>query len=225
MTSGKEFDHPITLRDAAREWQVSRQAAWHRLNRGQGVGALRRVRRGLYIPVARAESALPPDAEAIANALQPVRSFRWAISGLDLLTGFFHYLPARYPHLVLIEPRGVDYARRALVQAGILTVGPAAIGDVWAGTADAVVVLRPGTIFRGVPKHEHIATPERAFLDVLVEVRHRGFPYPLSDLVQMWREAFTDDMRRRIAALGTQLHVQPFVRTPIEAIDAHSVTD
>ena len=172
-----------------------------------------RVRRGLYTPRARARASLPPPAQDLVRALSAIRAYRWAVTGLDLLTGLFHYLPARYPHLVLIEPRGLEHARRALARSDILAIKPAAIREVWDAAPRRVAVLRSITNFRGVPDGAHAATLERAFLDLLVEVRHHSFPYSKSDLQRIWREALRDESREQIASLGAQLHLRPFFHT------------
>lgn len=206
---------PTRLRDAQHRWGISRQAAWKRVRRGIDAGTLIRVRRGVYAPKASGAAGTPADAVPLIEALAGVRAYRWAVSGLDLLLGALHYLPGRYPHLVLVEPDGVDAAQRALGTAGFLVVGRQGLREVWNFNPRLpVVVVRPIANFRGVDEEKHLASPERAFLDLLVEVRHGGFPFAPRELVRVW-EQFSEEGHSRLIQLGRQLHIRPFNRTGV----------
>lgn len=200
---------PTRLKQLQSEWGLSRQATWDRLRRARARNLVVRQRRGIYASGAAAHPSLPDSAERLVDALRSVRAYRWAISGLDLLLGELHYLPAHYPHLLLVEPAGEDAIRRALGAAGFVAVSPKSVADVWkSNPTQQVVVVRPAANLRGVPAGNTASSPERAFLDLLVEVR-RGFPFPGRDLERLWRQ-LPSDSREAIHRLGKQLHRRPF---------------
>lgn len=203
---------PTSLSELQSQWGLSRQATWDRLRRARARSLVVRYRRGIYAPRTAAEPRLPDTAQAVVAALGSIRAYRWAISGLDLILGELHYLPAHYPHLVLVEPAGEDVVRGALGAAGYVAVSPRSIADVWkSNPTQPVAVVRAVSNFRGVPADSVSASPERAFVDLLVEIR-RGFPFPGRDLERIWAQ-LPPSGRRTIARLGKQLHRRPFFKS------------
>jgi len=124
-----------------------------------------------------------------------------------------HYLPLRYPILLLVEREGLEPIRRALSEAGFLAVSPRAIADIWKSEPkQPVVVLKPVRQFHGIQDSE-LASPERAFLDLLYEVRHHGFPFPQSAVRALWDE-MSPGMKERVVHLGRYLRFRPFYQGP-----------
>lgn len=201
----------FSLLDAQHHWQVSRPTAWRRLRRAVQTGRAHKLVRGVYAAGQRPKGReVTPDVEALLAALQKVRAFRYAVSGLDRFGGSLHYIPTSAPHLLLVDRRAVDVVRRALTKAGYLAVSPQAISGVWdAQPSSRVVVLKPTGSFRGVPQASTLASPERALLDLLVEVRHHGFPFPAEQLDRLWRD-LDSAAKDRVRHLGKELQIRPF---------------
>lgn len=204
---------PFKAIEARNAWRISAQLASHRLRAAVQGGALVRLGYGRYaVPAVANAPAMSPEVARLLEAAKPAPAFRVAVSGLDLLSGSLHYLPMRYPHLLLVERDGLADVRAALSDAGYLPVSPAGVAEVWRAEPKLpVVVLKPLRQFHGVPNDSQLAGPERAFLDLLYEVRHHDFPFPMSDLRRMWDEQ-PSAVRERIAHLGRYLRFRPFYR-------------
>lgn len=202
---------PFSLADAARAWGVTSKTAWKRLRALVQAGEAVQHGRSLYAGRHVAElPQLPDRARTVLDAVASLQSYRLALSGLDVLTPYLHYLPARYPHLLLVEARGLEDVQRALARAGLLALDARALAAVWrANPPSAVVVLKRTANWHGVPRRARSASLERAFLDVLVVVRRHQYPFPAVDLARMWSE-FDPTLRRRVAKLGRHLQVRPF---------------
>lgn len=201
---------PFALAEVQQGWGIKPAAAWQRLNRAKQQGLVYRLSQGRYAITTRGAATLNHDAEKVLTALRTVRNVRSALTGIDVLSGSLHYVPMRYPHLVLVQRRGLERVQRALASAGYLAVPATAAGAVWDASPTAqVVLLRATNTFRGVPDGAALASPERAFLDLLLEIRHHNFPLPIADLARVLNEAPVS-VRARIERLGRALRIRPF---------------
>ena len=202
-------NRPFSLRDAATAWDVNSKVAWRRLQRLTKKEQLVHHGRSLYS--VGAPPVRPADrAQKVLATIADLSSYRVALTGLDVLSPYFHYLPARYPHILLAERRAIDDIRLALSKAGFLVVPPSTIAPVWSGApATPVVVLKPNSNWHGVGAADRVASTERAFLDLLVAVRRSRYPYPSGDVQSMWSD-FPAALRQRIARLGRHLQLRPF---------------
>lgn len=206
---------PFDLAEVQARWGIKPAAAWQRLRRAQEQGLVHRVSQGRYAVTVAGSHAMNRDAERVLAALRTVPNVRTALTGIDVLGGSLHYIPMRYPHLVLVERSGLARVQRALAAAKYLAVPSTAAGEVWdAAPTTPVVILRPTNTFRGVPEDSHTALPERAFLDLLLEVRHHRFPLPSDALARMLKEA-PPPARARIERLGRALRIRPFHRSNV----------
>ncbi len=213
-------DRPFTLRHAAETWKVTHPAAWERLRRMASAGAVRRVSRGTYSPSDLGDSLRLPDlAEELLSALKTLPNYRMAVTGLDLLTPHLHYLPARYPHMLLLEERAFEDVQRALAHSDYLALPLRDVASVWSAQPPVrVVALKQNANWHGVPAHGRKTTVQRAFLDLLVATRRGHYPFPIEDLHAMWG-SFDRSLQDRVVRLGRALQITPFYGTSTNHLD------
>ena len=109
------------------------------------------------------------------------------LTGYDILAGYAHQFVYTYPHLVYCHPPHLSGLTSALTEAGwrVLPAGPAARA---LPMTDRTVIVRgqPQTPVR-YPTDGHLARPEKAWVDLLREVRRSGLPFDYEELGRMLR--------------------------------------
>jgi hypothetical protein len=114
------------------------------------------------------------------------------LSGYDLLAGFAHQFVFEYPHLVCCHPPHADGVAGALAERGfvVLAAGPGALrGPAMPRT---VLLRRQPSIARRTLVHGAVATPEKAWVDLLRETRRSDAPFDYGELGRLLR-AMTDE--------------------------------
>jgi len=131
------------------------------------------------------------------------------LSGYDVLAGFAHQFVFDYPHLVCCHPSHADAIAAALVKKMFIVL-PAGSGALAGAAMPRTILLRrqPAisslTLVRGA-----IATPEKAWVDLLRETRRSGAPFDYGELGRLLR-AMSDQalnwraLRSYAARLGYQ---------------------
>jgi hypothetical protein len=149
-------------------------------------GRLTRARRGNYA-LPDAEESLPPEGREIVEALRSSGA-EAHLTGFDIVGSHSHQFVRSYPHLVYADPDAMREVAFALSDAGFWSVpSTAASASLRAPVPDRLVLLRTQPVARmdrfGV--RGPVAPIEKAWLDVLREVRAGAFPASLADLGAM----------------------------------------
>ncbi|MGH2903267.1 MAG: hypothetical protein ACRDK7_06755 [Solirubrobacteraceae bacterium] len=109
------------------------------------------------------------------------------LSGYDVLAGFTHQFVFDYPHLVCCHPSHGDALAVALVKKKfvVLAAGPGAVAG--AAIPRTVLLRRQPAIGSRALVQGAIATPEKAWVDLLRETRRSGTPFDYSELGRLLR--------------------------------------
>ncbi len=119
------------------------------------------------------------------------------LSGYDVLAGFAHQFVFQYPHLVCCHPPHADGLADALAKKGfvVLAAGPGALrGPLLART---VLLRRQPSIRSRTLVHGAVATPEKAWVDLLRETRRSDAPFDYGELGRMLRAMTNQHVNRR----------------------------
>lgn len=155
--------------------------------------------------VSRDRYSDPPIADApIGEAKKIVRIIERLdadahLSGYDVLAGFAHQFVFEYPHLVCCHPPHWDGVAAVLAEQGfvVLVAGPGALrGPAMPRT---VLLRRQPLIARRTLVHGAVATPEKAWVDLLREMRRSDVPFDYGELGRLLRAMA--DQRINIRAL------------------------
>jgi hypothetical protein len=131
------------------------------------------------------------------------------ISGYDVLAGFAHQFVFDYPHLMCCHPSHADGLSAALVEKKfvVLPAGPGALAG--AAMPRTVLLRRQPAIESRALVQGAIATPEKAWVDLLRETRRSSVPFDYGELGRLLR-AMSDHalnwraLRSYAARLGYQ---------------------
>jgi DNA-binding Lrp family transcriptional regulator len=169
--------------DVARAVTASEPTIHRRLDEMVKAGSLSRPQRGTYVLVNQSE-------QVTATAYRIVAVLRDCaaeahLTGYDVLATHSHQFMRQWPHLVYADPAAIDDVSHALSQAGF-NVLPAKDAGVASGLSDAnrVVVIRgqsPSRMDR-FSAYGRVAPIEKAWIDLLREVRIGWFPLSLADV-------------------------------------------
>jgi hypothetical protein len=123
------------------------------------------------------------------------------LSGYDVLAEFAHQFVFEYPHLVCCHPPHADGVGGALAEQGfvVLAAGPGALrGPAMLRT---VLLRRQPVIARRTLVHGAVATPEKAWVDLLRETRRSDAPFDYGELGRLLRAMSDQGINQR--ALGS----------------------
>jgi hypothetical protein len=109
------------------------------------------------------------------------------LSGYDVLAGFTHQFVFDYPHLVCCHPSHADGLGAALAKKKfvVLPAGPGAAID--APLQKTVLLRRQPAIHSRTLVQGAIATPEKAWVDLLRETRRSAAPFDYGELGRLLR--------------------------------------
>jgi DNA-binding IclR family transcriptional regulator len=144
----------------------------------------------------------PPAASVSGEALQIVRVIEHVdaeahLSGYDVLAGFAHQFAFDSPHLVCCHSPHLDGLAAALASKRFVVL--AAGGGVLRGPLAPRTVLLRGQppIRRRTLVHGSLATPEKAWVDLLRETRRSGLPIDYGELGRLLRAMIDHGINRR----------------------------
>jgi hypothetical protein len=143
-------------------------------------GVLHRVGRGIYSQ-RPCEPHLNPEAQTLWAQLRSSDADAH-LTGFDLLAGFAHQFVYDYPHLVYCHSPHLSGLADQLSTAGwtVLPAGPPAR---FASEPEHVVLLRGQAHAEGrYPVQDHLARPEKAWVDLLRETRRSQLGFDFGEL-------------------------------------------
>ena len=174
-----DFD-AVSVADLRRRLGVSERTIQRRLRTLRDDGSLTAAGRGIYRRAAP-RSTLNEEAEQILRVIHDSEADAH-LTGYDVLAGLAHQFVYHYPHLVYCHPPHLSGLAAALSENEwrVLPAGPVARVT---SDGERVVLLRGQTHAPGrYPVHDHIASPEKAWVDLLREVRRSGLPFDYGEL-------------------------------------------
>jgi AraC-like DNA-binding protein len=178
-----------SVADLHAELGLSERTLHRRLSDLVAAGTISRVSRDRYSD--RASTDAPTgEAKEIVRAIERLDADAH-LSGYDMLAGFAHQFVFEYPHLVCCPTPHAEGVAAALIERRfvVIAAGPGALRG---PSIPRTVLIRPQpliarrTLIRGA-----LATPEKAWLDLLRETRRSDAPFDYGELGRLLR-AMTD---------------------------------
>lgn len=155
-------------------------------------GYLNRVRKGVYaLNEWKGKNKVVLFAAAQdAAVLLDEAGFNYYISGVDVLLKYMQHIPEQYPLILFAEKPAREEIERTLGEAGFRVIEPVNLRAQYEdgfllGDGKAQVVLYATENFDFC--EEHIATTEKAFVDLYFAVTRNGYPMALQELVRIYR--------------------------------------
>jgi hypothetical protein len=185
-------EEAFTVAEAERALQLKRSSIYWILYNLTDRGQLERIGKGYYRfpPLAqssiRTGTYLSATAQNVLDRLEK-EGLNFFITGLDILTSYFDQLPSSYPPLVYVEKGSSDWATRVLqsLEQPILV-------DPRSADVDLARRVRPGVepvVVRETAElafgQGHLATREKALVDIYFEVSRGYYPFPLSEVAHV----------------------------------------
>jgi DNA-binding MarR family transcriptional regulator len=137
---------------------------------------------GQYALAAAESLPLPETGREIVGVLADA-GVEAHITAFDVLARFAHQFVYAYPHVVYAEPYAVSETARALADAGFVVVPAGRQAGVEVGDLSRVIVLRgQGEAARRYGVIGHVASPEKAWIDLLRETRRSDLPFDLGEV-------------------------------------------
>jgi hypothetical protein len=163
-------------------------------------GQLVRHGRGQYAVASADSLALSDTAREIVSVLAD-SGVQAHLTAFDVLAQFAHQFVYAFPHVVYAEPYAADEVARVLADAGFVVVGAGPSAGVEVPDLSRKVVLREqGDASRRYGVIGHVASPEKAWVDLLRETRRSGLPFDLGEvgrILRALRESGCDEVRLR----------------------------
>jgi hypothetical protein len=176
----------VTVAQLRDELGLSERTLQRTLGRLVATGEVFRLSRDRYAE--RASGASPSNAPAreIVRVIKHLEADAH-LSGYDVLAGFTHQFIFDYPHLVCCHPSHADSLAAALAKKKfvVLPAGPGATID--AALPKTVLLRRQPAIHSRALVRGVIATPEKAWVDLLRETRRSGAPFDYGELGRLLR--------------------------------------
>jgi hypothetical protein len=163
-------------------------------------GQVVRHGRGQYALASAESLPLPDTAREIVGVLANA-GVEAHVTAFDVLARFAHQFIYAFPHVVYAEPYAISEVTRVLADAGFVVV-PAGRGPgVEVGDLSRVVLLRgQGEAARRYGVIGHVASHEKAWIDLLREARRSALPLDLGEvgrILRALRQSGCDEDRLR----------------------------
>lgn len=189
-----------TPRDLRRRLGWTERTLHRRLTELVDSGQIVRHGHGQYALAATESLPLPDTGREIVGVLA-VASVEAHITAFDVLARFAHQFVYAFPHVVYAEPYAVSETARALADAGFVVVPAGRPAGVEVGDLSRVALLRgQGDAARRYGVIGHVASPEKAWVDLLRETRRSGLPFDLGEvgrILRALRQSGCDESRLR----------------------------
>jgi hypothetical protein len=185
-------DEVFTVADAERALELKRSSIYWILYNLTQRGQLERIGKGYYrfplsSPVStRAGTYLSATAQIVLDRLEK-EGLNFFITGLDILTSYFDQLPSSYPPIVYVEKGSSDWATRVLQNLDQPVLVDPRSEDIELArrvrpSVEPIIVRETADLAFG---QGHLATREKAFLDIYFEVTRGYYPFPLGDVAHV----------------------------------------
>jgi hypothetical protein len=185
-TLATEHGGAVTVAQLRDKLGLSERTLQRALGRLVATGRVFRLSRGRYAGRASGASPSSLPAREIVRAIEHLEADAH-LSGYDVLAGFTHQFVFDYPHLVCCHPSHADGLAAALAKKKfvVLPAGPGARIDV--AMPKTVLLRRQPAIHSRALVQGAIATPEKAWVDLLRETRRSRAPFDYGELGRLLR--------------------------------------
>jgi biotin operon repressor len=175
----------VTVRGLRESLGVSERTVQRRVQTLLDAGVLVSLGRGIYSRDS-GPPTLDPDAWALVETIRDVGADAH-LTGYDLLAGYAHQFVYEYAHLVYCHPPHLSTLATELADEEWLVL-QAGAGARHALSLDRTVVLRGQPHAPGrYPVAHNLAAPEKAWVDLLREVRRSGLSFDYGELGRLLR--------------------------------------
>jgi hypothetical protein len=176
-----------TPRDLRRSLGWAERTLHRRLAELVDSGQVVRHGHGQYAVASTESLPLPDTGREIVGVLAGA-GVEAHVTAFDVLARFAHQFVYAYPHVVYAEPYAVSETARALTDAGFVVVPAGRHAGVEVGDLSRVVILRgQSDAARRYAVIGHVASPEKAWVDLLRETRRSGLPLDLGEVGRILR--------------------------------------
>jgi len=181
-----EHGDAVTVAQLRDKLGLSERTLQRALGRLVATGRVFRLSRDRYADRALGPSPSSAPAREIVRAIEHLEADAH-LSGYDVLAGFTHQFVFDYPHLVCCHPSHADGLAAALAKRKFVVL-PAGPGAAINAPLQKTVLLRrqPAIQSRTLVKGA-IATPEKAWVDLLRETRRSAAPFDYGELGRLLR--------------------------------------
>jgi hypothetical protein len=181
-----EHGGAVTVAQLRDKLGLSERTLQRALRRLVATGRVFRLSRDRYADRAWGASPSSAPARAIVRVIEHLEADAH-LSGYDVLAGFTHQFVFDYPHLVCCHPPHADGLAAALAKKNfvVLPAGPGAAID--APLQKTVLLRRQPAIHSRTLVKGAIATPEKAWVDLLRETRRSAAPFDYGELGRLLR--------------------------------------
>jgi hypothetical protein len=193
-------DGAASVADLRAELGLSERTLHRSLSRLVEDGRIFRVSRDRYSDRPWTGEAASAEGKTIVKVIERLEADAH-LSGYDVLAGFAHQFVYEYPHIVCCHPPHADGVAGALASGGFVVL-PAGPGALRGPSMSRTVLLRrqpligSRTLVQGA-----LATPEKAWVDLLRETRRSDAPFDYGELGRLLR-AMTDQQINTRALRG-----------------------
>ncbi len=177
----------FTIQQAEQVLAVKSNSTWQILSRLVKEGRLFRLRRGMY---SLSQSPAVSESEYMGQAarLLEQEGIEFILTGLDVLMDFIQHQPSRVMHLIY-TPDGIGDSARSVLRnskvVSLLEPRKEEIENALASTEDEITVIRERSSRVGT--FRHIATKERAFIDLYFETSRDLIPFPIQEIAYIYQ--------------------------------------
>jgi len=176
-----------TPRDLRKRLGWTERTLYRRLAELVDSGQVVRHGHGQYAVAATESLPLSDTGREIIDVLATA-SVAAHVTAFDVLARFAHQFVYAFPHVVYAEPYAVSDTARALADAGFVVVRAGRPAGVEVGDLSRVVLLRgQSDAARRYGVIGHVASPEKAWVDLLRETRRSGLPLDLGEVGRILR--------------------------------------
>jgi len=183
-------DGAASVADLRAELGLSERTLHRSLSRLVEDGRIFRVSRDRYSDRPWTGEAASAEGKTIVKVIERLEADAH-LSGYDVLAGFAHQFVFDYPHIVCTQPSHAEGLAAALAKKNLVVIaaGPRALSG--PAMARSVLLRRQPLIASRTLVRGALATPEKAWVDLLREMRRSNFPFDYGELGRVLR-AMTD---------------------------------
>jgi hypothetical protein len=182
LIEGREV---VTMSSLRQLLGVSERTMQRRLRGLVDAGVLRPVGHGRYSR-SGAAGDLGEEAAELVGIIDELDADAH-LTGYDILVGYAHQFVYQYPHLIYCHPPHLSGLTSALTEAGWRVLPAGSTARRVPLTERTVIVRAQPQTQVGYPIDGHLARPEKAWVDLLREVRRSGIPFDYEELGRILR--------------------------------------